>query len=121
MNELTITPLENRVLQEILRGDSEVNRQLRNQLEHATIRERELTGVGFFLNFDVPKHLSISDSLNRTIGNVHAEVTRLEHGMGFVLFITHGLIDVLEGFTYGYEEFDPACEIISLRDIQSKP
>lgn len=63
---------------------------------------REATGVGFFTT------LVIGDGAEPApvkpgqmdLGDVTAVIDGVEHGVGFVLFVNDGVLDVLEGFSY---------------------
>jgi hypothetical protein len=101
MNEL-----EMEVMRMLLAGDHPVLAVLRQQLEVATVREREFTGVGFFTYFDVPDSAPrVPDVDWLAIGDVYAELEGLQHTAGFVLFLGQGVIDTLECF--GVEETFP--------------
>ena len=99
---LTLTPLEQEVLNELLLGDYPPLAELRQQVPVAWVVERELTGVGFFTTLAVPRDAARA-RLPRTdvrLTGADAEIEGLEHGAGFVLYITDGALDVLEGFSY---------------------
>ena len=84
----------------LLAGDGPTLEQLRRQLEVATVSSREHSGVGFFTNFEVPAELRLSFNTLHLEG-VEATIAGLQYGAGFVVFISDGVIDCLEGFTYG--------------------
>jgi hypothetical protein len=97
----TLTPLEHAVLEKLLFGDSERYRVLQNQIHALRVRERKMTGVGFFTRFSIPDDIpKLPDEATFQIGGVGADISDLEHGAGFVLFINNGQIETLEGFTY---------------------
>ena len=64
---------------------------------------REFTVVGFFTRLHVPAYVPDApvtrDRLH--LADVAASLTGLEHDAGFVLWITRGRLDTLEGFSYG--------------------
>jgi hypothetical protein len=61
--------------------------------------KRELSGVGFYTYFETPKNLAIDD-LSVRFGDVAAKIRDLKNGAGFVIYIEHGLLKMLEGYTY---------------------
>lgn len=98
--------LEDAVLSKLLAGDDEVLEALRLQLAHATIKSRQMTGAGFYLNFSIPAAVEPIIATVPTIksnfcfGDVAAHIDGLENGAGFLLWITDGRLDFLEGYTY---------------------
>jgi hypothetical protein len=96
MNEL-----ERQVMEFLLRGDHPILEALRLQLAASSVASREMTGVGFFTNFEVPSSVArIRNSARMVISDVHAEIDGLSHGAGFLLFVTNGCLDFLEAFIY---------------------
>ncbi|MDF3023448.1 MAG: hypothetical protein K0R10_809 [Alphaproteobacteria bacterium] len=97
-----LTGLEAEVMHLLLQGDNAEKEILRQQFHVATILKRELTVVGFFLNFSVPDDApKLADRKRQTISGVGAKSPQIPNDSGFVLFISDGVIDFLEGFTYG--------------------
>jgi hypothetical protein len=94
----------------LLAGDDPRLKALRRQLAGSRVRSREFTGVGFFTNLTVPPDATRAPvgAQRVTLGDVAASMNGLAHGAGFVLFITDGMLDFLEGFTYD----EPWPEII---------
>lgn len=93
-------PLEDAVLRMLLAGKHPTLAQLRRQFDAATVTSREQTGAGFFTHFSVPASLRVQrDEL--CLEDVRGAIVGLENGAGFILFITNGVIDVLEGYSYG--------------------
>jgi hypothetical protein len=106
MKSPDLTPLESEALKQLLAGEDPVLAGLRKQLAVADIRSREFTGVGFYVNFDLPKHVPRLHEVLRVkpefwLTGVKATVDSLEHGVGFLLHVKDGLLDFLEGYTYG--------------------
>jgi hypothetical protein len=85
----------------LLAGDDPVLQVLREQVRLVANVRRELSGAGFFAYFELPREAPrIEGSPSFQIGDLCADVERLEYGAGFVLFVRNGAIDVLEGFSY---------------------
>ena len=96
-----LTPLELAVLDMMVDKPGETYQTIREQLSHVIARNRKFTGVGFFTNFYLPEGAPVNRNLNdMTLGGVGAELPNLKHGVGFLLFIREGVIQMLEGFTY---------------------
>jgi hypothetical protein len=73
---------------------------LRAQLATATVRTRELTGVGFFTYLDVPRDAVDPVEGSGDLGDVFAGVDGLKHGAGFAVFVRDGYLEELEGFSF---------------------
>lgn len=96
-----LTALERGVLDLFLAGDDVPLAALRRQLQLSRVARREFTGVGFFTYFTVPEDAPRASLLAQaTLTGVFANIDGLEHGAGFILFLSHGQLDNLEGFTF---------------------
>lgn len=112
MNELT--KLEREVLLKLLDGDDESLFILREQLDAASVSEREMTGVGFYTTLTIPsnaRRLSRVDTIR--LGDVVARISGLDHGAGFVLYIQNGVLHLLEGYVYD-EKWPPDVSFFEL-------
>ena len=72
---------------------------LREQFAVAAVSSREYTGVGFCTHFTIPdiaRRLAFARRV--VIGDVYADVAGLQHGAGFLIFVEHGMLDMLECF-----------------------
>lgn len=105
-----------RLMPLLLAGDHPMSVLLREQYVRAAIREVELTGVGFFIEFEVPGDVARTDPANVTGGNVHIEVEGLKHGIGCLLFVRDGVIATLVGYTFGDDEWPEHPMVGELRD-----
>jgi hypothetical protein len=81
---------------------------LRQQMMAASVLGRELTGVGFYVDFAIPDDVpSLNESLGTkrgfAFGNVGAILEDANVEVGFVLFVRDGRMKMLEGYTYGGE------------------
>lgn len=91
-------------MKKLLEGNNQTLNILRQQYENAEIKELELTGSGFYANFEISQiapRLQTNKSFQ--IGDLYGEIRGVQDGVGFVLFITNGKLDFLEGYTYGDE------------------
>lgn len=96
-----LSPLEAMVMQQLLAGVHPVLRILQQQFEAARVARRELTGVGFYTYFSVDdKAPHVDDMQNFCFGDVHADLIGLQNGCGFLLWVSDGVLDNLEAYTY---------------------
>lgn len=96
-----LTGVEERLLQMLLRGDDEVLYVLRQQAGQAWVSSRNMTGTGFFTNFEVPAEVPrVKNCPTFQLGDVHGTADNVKHGLGFLLFVKDGVLSVLEGYTY---------------------
>ncbi len=96
----SLTELERAVLRKVLEGDHPVLVQLRLQLDSCRAEKREYSGVGFFTTLVVANDAHRADDENLRFGDVVAEITGIVHGAGFVVYVEHGQLVMLEGYTY---------------------
>lgn len=101
-----INALEQAVMGKLLEGDDKVLSELRFQFAKATVKEREMTRVGFYLTFSLPENSSkLTDQIpnvkpNFCFGDVNAEIESLKNGASFLIWVTDGKLDMLEGYAY---------------------
>lgn len=96
-----LTQLEKDILELLLKGDDPTLELLRRQCKNAIIIKRENTGVGFFIDFEIPKDIPRTKKNVFEIGDLIADIPGIENEAGFILFIKDGQIKLLEGYTYG--------------------
>ena len=84
----------------LLAGDVEPLASLREQVGHATVVEREFTGVGTFTTFAVNEACPRVVPPNFTISDVAYELAGVEHGGGVVLFVRDGHLSMLELYNW---------------------
>lgn len=115
-DEPMLTQFEHAVLAKLLDGDHPALPALRAQLRACKVTGREATGHGFFTNLSVDRGVEpVPGAVSRMrIADVGADIEGLEHGAGFVLFVTDGFMDFLEGYSYG-ESWPKAIDGFSLR------
>lgn len=99
------TSFENQVISWLLRGEDPVVQAILKQYKQSTNLRRELTGYGFYLHFEMPDDLmAIHNYLpvksDFCFGDVEAVIPSLENGVGFLLWVKGGFIDMLEAYTY---------------------
>jgi len=97
--------VERQLLGALLSGDDPILLALRNQLSESQIESRELSGVGFFLNFSVPVSVPRIGSGRIVIGDVYFDVEGIKHGGGAILFVDDGHVSMLEAYLNGDEQW----------------
>lgn len=69
------------------------------------VRYREHNVVGYYVGFITVSGEKKSDSASATLGkSVYAHIDGLEHGVGLVLYLENGEIDMLEVYSHGSED-----------------
>jgi hypothetical protein len=112
------THLERAVIEKLLMGDHPVLAVLRQQYERAKLLNREVTAVGFFANIQVPDDLPRAHLNPRShLSDVAATIPRLRNPAGFILFITDGALDFLEGYTHD-EPWPSDAEVFTLQYLK---
>jgi len=95
---MTHEEFEKKVMYKILDGKEEILHVLKKQYENAMVSSRQFTGCGFFTNFSVPDKL-VDGKINGRINDLMAKLNMPNEEFYFILYITDGKIDTLEGFT----------------------
>ncbi|HEY2819519.1 MAG TPA: hypothetical protein VGJ06_00650 [Candidatus Acidoferrum sp.] len=115
---LSPTPLEIAVIMAICEKHPSDRISIETQLAAAKVVSRENTGAGFYTRFELQR------SSNVAIGGTRVQDLRngpqvtvegLNHGMGFILWLSEGFIDCLEGYTY-----DDSTTALDLIDLEFK-
>ncbi len=93
-------------MEKLLIGDDSKFSTLREQLKTATVADRKNTGSGFYVDFFIPQNAQrISANPSFEISDVIGKLNDGKLDVGFVLFIKNGVLSMLEGFTYGSDEW----------------
>ncbi len=96
-----LTELEDRVLDILLRGENETLTILREQSKRIQVSSREMTGVGFYTEFEVtPDAPRILGRPAFKLGDVNGTAGNVRNGIGFLLYVKDGVLSMLEGYTY---------------------
>ena len=112
-----VTALEKEVICKLLSGTDTSFEVLRRQFESAVILDRRMTGVGFFTTFSLPENVETLDDQTLRLGNVVADIPGLQSGAGFLLFVEHGKLCQLEGYTFGDEVWPDEISVFKLRSL----
>jgi hypothetical protein len=85
----------------LLQGDDPVRATLRKQFEVAEVVKKKMTGVGCFIDFNIPANAPcVLNKQTLQISGVIAQVEGITNGIGFLLFVNNGNLSMLEGFTF---------------------
>ena len=102
---MELEPLEAAVLDSLLDGDDPVRVALRRQRRGVSVASREVNGAGFFtrlaLDDDARAARAPLPPGRAVLGQVDVAMRGLVHGAGAILICEDGLIDMIEGFSYG--------------------
>jgi hypothetical protein len=99
---MELDPLETAVLRKLLDGNDPTLVSLRKQLEGLSVKARERTPAGFFTKFIAPSTGVRAECTEGKLifGDVEATIAGMQHGAGFLLYVEHGLLQMLEGYSY---------------------
>jgi hypothetical protein len=114
-----IVKLVDRLMPLLLAGEHPTLEILRGQLRMSSVRSVELSGVGFFAEFDVPVD-AVTVTPSRIVGgDAKIELADVEHGAGCVLYVDEGRLAMLEGYTNGGEQWLETTAVIAVSDVFS--
>lgn len=103
--------LEMQVIKHLLAGENDKLTVLRAQSEVAIIKSKEYSGAGFYIHFEIPEEApKLKSDYSFEIDDVAAHIAGLQNGAGFTLFIKNGVINMLEGYTFGEELWPKSVE-----------
>ena len=95
-----LTDFEREIIEKLVDGEHPILRELQKQLKLSSVRNREKTGVGFYLYLEVPEKSPYMPSVDLKLGDVIADIAELEYGAGFLLYVSDGRLHMLEGYSY---------------------
>jgi hypothetical protein len=114
-----ILKLVDQLMPLLLAGEHPTLEILRDQLRVSRVRSVELSGVGFFAEFEVPVD-AVTVTPSRIVGgDAKIELVGVEHGAGCVLFVDSGRLAMLEGYSYGGEPWLETTAVIAVSDVFS--
>lgn len=95
-----LSTIEKSVLEKMLDGNFPLLIQLQQQLELCTVEKREFTGFGFYTALTIPQNIPRIAGLDIKFGDVIGCIPGLPSGVGFLLYVKDGVLDMLEGYSY---------------------
>jgi hypothetical protein len=106
MESKSINSFEEAVINKLLSGNDSVLSELRSQFENAVVKDREITGSGFYLMFALPKDTIRLTSKFPTVksnfcfGDVKAIIENFNGEISFLIWVKEGILHMLEGYSY---------------------
>jgi hypothetical protein len=100
MIEVSQESLEQQLMDLLLQGDHPVLTILRQQYAVAKIVSRKLSGVGFFLHFEVPENVPLLVPPNFEAGGMSIDLENVPSGADCILFVRKGKLHFLECYTF---------------------
>ena len=113
-----VVALVNRLVPQLIAGDHPALTALREQLRFATIREVQMTGQGFYAEFDVPSDVPLAVPATFAGGNAEIVLEGAAAGAGCVLFIRDGRLATLEGYTFGDEGWAENARVLAIESVE---
>lgn len=104
------------LLPRLIEGADPALEVLREQYRLAAITTVELSGVGFFVHFEVPPDAPVTDPPDFEGGHAEITLTGATHGAGCVLFVRGGQLSMFEGFTYD-DPWPEDARVVSIRSV----
>jgi hypothetical protein len=98
-----VLEISQQLIPRFLQGSDPDLSTLREQYAAARVRGVHLTGVGFFVDFEVPPELPVCSRTDIVGGHATIAAPSLKLGAGCVLFVRGGRLAMLECFTYDDE------------------
>lgn len=91
---------ESELIAFLTKGDGEFLRVLRDHFMKAVVVSREMTGVGFFVNYALEANSLKKFSQDCTFGDVIFFTDDMPEGGGVVVYIKDGYLSSIEGYSY---------------------
>lgn len=112
--------LINEVMPLLLAGNGKIAKKLQQQFNSASYSIAENTNAGFYVQFNIGNSvLKLDSDVTFNFGDVIGN-TAAGNPFGFVLFIEHGRIKMLEGYSYA-ADFPSEVEPVELKYDQIEP
>ena len=111
-----VLKLVERLLPRLIEGDHPALVALRQQLPRVSVKAVELTGHGFYMDFEVPSDVPLADPADFAGGDAKLSVQGVEGSAGCVLFVRGGRLATLEGYTYSGVWAEDAV-VLSIDDV----
>jgi hypothetical protein len=112
-----VQSLVERLLPALVQGDHPTLSVLQRQLPQLRVTKAELTGHGFFVDFEFAGEAPLAEPPNFAGGNAVIQLAGPAVHAGCVLFVRNGRITMLEGYTYGDDAWTEETEVVSVDDV----
>jgi hypothetical protein len=113
----SVLRLVGELLPQLVEGDHPALAALRLQVPQVRISEVELTGSGFYADFELPASVPLAKPLDFAGGDAVIKFVGAPHQGGCVLFVRGGRLATLEGYTYGDDIWAEDAVVTSISDV----
>ena len=112
-----VLALADRLVPLLIRGDHPALAALRQQLPRARVNQVEMTGVGFYIDFEVPADVALTEPANFAGGHAEIGLAGADYPAGCVLFVRNGRLATLEGYTNADELWPEDAVVVSVENV----
>jgi hypothetical protein len=112
-----VVALVNRLVPQLIAGDHPALTALQEQLRFATLREVQMTGHGFYADFDTPSDVPLTVPASFAGGDAEIVLEGASAKAGCVLFIREGRLATLEGYTFGDEGWAENARVLAIENV----
>lgn len=105
-----------RLIPRLIEGEHPALMTLREQFRQAKIKSVEMTGVGFYVDFEVPLDLPLTEPRNFAGGDARITLMGAHNGAGCVLHVQEGRLATLEGYTFD-DAWPEEAEVLAVEDV----
>ena len=110
--------LVNRLVPQLIVGDHPALIALREQFRRASIAAVEMTGHGFYVDFETPPDVPLAIPSDFAGGNAEIALEGATAGAGCVLFVKNGRLATLEGYTFGDEGWAENARVLAVENVE---
>lgn len=105
--EIRFEDFERHVMGKLLSGRDDTLSILYTQYVTSQVKKRDFSDVGFYTHFLIDETAPRLKSCKTTFhfGDVTGALNETGYEVGFVLFVKDGTLNMLEGYTFGNEEW----------------
>lgn len=114
---LGLVALAERLVPALIEGPHPAMAALREQYRNSHIREVQLTGAGFYVDFDVPLDAPLAQPANFAGGNARIVLKGARCEAGCVVFVRNGRLATLEGYTYDEPWPEDTDAVLSVENV----
>ena len=112
-----VLKLTERLVPLLIEGDHPALSALRHQFLGARIKQVELTGAGFYVDFEVSPDAPLAEPSDFAGGYARITLKGARKDAGCVLFVRGGRLVALEGYTYVDDAWLENTVILSVENV----
>lgn len=109
--------LTGRLVPLLIAGDHPALSALRQQYSKARVKQVELTGAAFYVEFEVPPDAPLAEPANFAGGDARITLKGVKNGAGCALFVRKGRLATFEGYTYGDDTWAEDAVVVAIDDV----